>query len=116
MVHPAQNTTLRARWRTNISEGSRFMCMSSLVVFVLLYQAIPANSLQHTIHEIKASSNAGRYFFDPDMLLIQPFDVVTWIGNTGFPHNVVFRKVPVRKDMSALISRCDKRIFRERHT
>ena len=55
----------------------------------------PPRAGQKTIHEIKAGTDGGQFFFDPFILRIKPNDVVKWVGNTGFLHNVFFYNVPV---------------------
>ena len=56
----------------------------------------PPPSGQPKIHEILAGNNAGNLVFVPNILNIKPNDVVRWVGNAGFPHNVLFFSVPVR--------------------
>jgi len=54
--------------------------------------------------DVKMGSDSGQLVFVPDEVTIKAGDSITWIGNVGMPHNVVFDEdnVPDGADLSKL--------------
>ena len=54
--------------------------------------------------DVKLGSDSGQLVFVPDEIKIKVGDSVTWTGNKGLPHNVVFdeENVPDGVDAEAL--------------
>jgi len=54
--------------------------------------------------DVKMGSDSGQLVFVPDEVTIKAGDSVTWIGNVGMPHNVVFDEdaVPEGADLGKL--------------
>jgi plastocyanin len=58
----------------------------------------------HADATVKLGSDSGQLVFVPDEVKISVGDSVTWIGNKGMPHNVVFdeENVPDGADLAAI--------------
>ena len=54
--------------------------------------------------DVKLGSDGGQLVFVPDEVTIKAGDSVTWLGNKGMPHNVVFDEegVPSGVDAEAI--------------
>merc|ERR1719299_87861 len=54
--------------------------------------------------DVKLGSDGGQLVFVPDEVTIKAGESVTWIGNKGMPHNVVFDEdeVPEGTNLAAI--------------
>merc|ERR1719235_2363309 len=59
--------------------------MLAVLVTVGLSSPLAANAV-----DVKLGSDGGQLVFVPDEVTIKAGDSVTWLGNKGMPHNVVF--------------------------
>merc|ERR1719160_1801786 len=56
----------------------------------LLSVGLMASPMVANAADVKLGSDGGQLVFVPDEVTIKAGDSVTWIGNKGMPHNVVF--------------------------
>ena len=78
-----QPVTMSARGETSVVDQIRNVVLAGLVSLGLY--AAPAVAV-----DVKLGSDGGQLVFVPDEVKISAGDTVTWIGNKGMPHNVVF--------------------------
>jgi len=54
--------------------------------------------------DVKMGSDTGQLVFVPDEVTIKAGESVTWLGNVGMPHNVVFDEdeAPAGADLAAI--------------
>ena len=79
----AQPVTMSARREASLVDQIRNVVLAGLVSLGLY--AAPAVAV-----DVKLGSDGGQLVFVPDEVKISAGDTVTWIGNKGMPHNVVF--------------------------
>jgi len=82
-----------------LTEKIRNTFLAALVGVGLMASPMVANAA-----DVKLGSDSGQLVFVPDEITIKVGDSVTWTGNKGLPHNVVFdeENVPDGTDLDAL--------------
>merc|ERR1719359_965090 len=68
-----------------LMEKVRTTALAALVSVGLMASPLIANAA-----DVKLGSDGGQLVFVPDEVTIKVGDSVTWSGNKGMPHNVVF--------------------------
>merc|ERR1719146_405693 len=83
----------------SLADKVRNTMLAALVSVGLLASPMVANAV-----DVKLGSDGGQLVFVPDEVKISVGDSVTWSGNKGMPHNVVFDEdnVPDGADLAAL--------------
>jgi plastocyanin len=69
----------------SLAEKIRNTVMAGVVSVGLMSTPVVANAV-----DVKLGSDGGQLVFVPDEVTIKAGDSVSWIGNKGMPHNVVF--------------------------
>jgi plastocyanin len=69
----------------SLAEKVRNTMLAALVSAGLMASPLAANAV-----DVKLGSDGGQLVFVPDEVTIKAGDSVTWLGNKGMPHNVVF--------------------------
>merc|ERR1719327_2549769 len=59
------------------------------LIFGGLFAAAASPAIANAV-DVKLGSDGGQLVFVPDEVTIKAGDSVTWLGNKGMPHNVVF--------------------------
>merc|ERR1719183_2679817 len=82
------------------ADNIRNAMLAGLVSVGLLTTPVIANAV-----DVKLGSDSGQLVFVPDEVTIKAGDSVTWLGNAGMPHNVVFdeENVPDGTNLDATI-------------
>merc|ERR1740138_1464299 len=77
----------------------RNIALDGVVTAGLFSTPVAANAA-----DVKLGSDSGQLVFVPDEVTIKAGESVTWIGNKGLPHNVVFDEdeAPSGADLAAL--------------
>merc|ERR1719171_3034396 len=80
-------------------EKVRNVLLAGLVSVGLMSTPVAANAA-----DVKLGSDGGQLVFVPDEVTIKVGDSVTWLGNKGMPHNVVFdeENVPDGTDLDKI--------------
>ncbi|EFJ52130.1 hypothetical protein VOLCADRAFT_86971 [Volvox carteri f. nagariensis] len=90
-------SALGATDRRVASLKSAVVCCSFAVLLASL--AFPRSADAATV---KVGSDSGAPVFVPDTLTVKPGETVDFVGNAGFPHNVVFDSVPPGVDAKSI--------------
>jgi plastocyanin len=71
---------------------------------VMLFVGVMSAPVVANAVDVKLGSDGGQLVFVPDEVTIKVGDSVTWVGNKGMPHNVVFdeEEAPEGADLAAL--------------
>jgi len=82
-----------------LADKIRNTVLAGLVSVGLMTTPVVANAV-----DVKLGSDGGQLVFVPDEVTIKAGDSVSWVGNKGMPHNVVFDEeaVPDGTDLDAL--------------
>jgi len=80
-----QVSTLAVGGSESLADKVRNTMLAALVSVGLVASPMVANAV-----DVKLGSDGGQLVFVPDEVKISAGDSVTWIGNKGMPHNVVF--------------------------
>jgi plastocyanin len=85
--------------RRELMDKAKNMFFGGLVSAGVLSSPAIANAV-----DVKLGSDGGQLVFVPDEVTIKAGDSVTWLGNKGMPHNVVFDEeaVPDGTDLAAI--------------
>jgi len=97
--------TERMRMRTGggreatLVDKVRNIALAGVVTAGLVSTPVAANAV-----DVKLGSDSGQLVFVPDEVTIKAGESVTWIGNKGLPHNVVFdeENVPEGTNLDAI--------------
>jgi len=87
------------RAEATLMDKMRSGAIAGLVAVGLMAAPAVANAA-----DVKLGSDSGQLVFVPDEIKVKVGDSVTWTGNKGLPHNVVFdeENVPDGVDAEAL--------------
>ena len=87
------------RAEATLMDKIRSGAIAGLVAVGLMAAPAVANAA-----DVKLGSDSGQLVFVPDEITVKVGDSVTWTGNKGLPHNVVFdeENVPEGVDAEAL--------------
>jgi plastocyanin len=87
------------RAEATLMDKMRSGAIAGLVAVGLMAAPAVANAA-----DVKLGSDSGQLVFVPDEITVKVGDSVTWTGNKGLPHNVVFdeENVPEGVDAEAL--------------
>jgi plastocyanin len=87
------------RAEASLMDKARNVLLAGLVSVGLMSTPVAANAA-----DVKLGSDGGQLVFVPDEVTIKVGDSVTWSGNKGMPHNVVFDEeaVPDGTDLAAI--------------
>ena len=87
------------RAEATLMDKMRSGAIAGLVAVGLMAAPAVANAA-----DVKLGSDSGQLVFVPDEIKVKVGDSVTWTGNKGLPHNVVFdeENVPEGVDAEAL--------------
>jgi plastocyanin len=82
-----------------LTDKIRNTVLAGLVSVGLMSTPVVANAV-----DVKLGSDGGQLVFVPDEVTIKAGESVTWLGNKGMPHNVVFdeENVPDGTDLAKL--------------
>merc|ERR1711937_652680 len=82
-----------------LADKIRNTLFAGLISVGLMSTPVVANAV-----DVKLGSDGGQLVFVPDEVTIKAGESVTWVGNKGMPHNVVFDEdeVPSGADLAAL--------------
>jgi plastocyanin len=82
-----------------LADKVRNTVLATLVSVGLMASPMVANAV-----DVKLGSDSGQLVFSPDEVTIKAGESVSWLGNAGMPHNVVFdeENVPDGTNLDAL--------------
>merc|ERR1719389_1291658 len=82
-----------------LADKIRNTVLAGLLSVGLVSMPVTANAV-----DVKLGSDGGQLVFVPDEVTIKAGESVSWLGNKGMPHNVVFdeENVPDGTDLAAL--------------
>lgn len=83
-------------------ESSVFQTLGKFSMICLTSMSMMAGYADAATTTVKMGSDTGDLAFVPQVVKVKKGDVVTWVNNAAFPHNIVFDDVPDGADADAL--------------
>jgi len=100
-ITPTERMRMRAGGgrEATLVDKVRNIALAGMVTAGLVSTPVAANAV-----DVKLGSDSGQLVFVPDEVTIKAGESVTWIGNKGLPHNVVFDEdnVPEGTNLDAI--------------